>query len=53
MITLGSEHHDIDFEAVWQERLQISADDHHAIGRHGGMYAKLGPRAKVSCSFQA
>ena len=38
MITLGSEHHTLDFEAVWRKRMQVPENHDHSLGSHEGAY---------------
>jgi len=43
MITLGSEHHSIDFEAVWRERMQVPENHDHLVGSHEGVWCEVTP----------
>ena len=37
MITLGSQHHSIDYKAVWSERMQVPDTLEHLLGKHKGV----------------
>lgn len=38
MVTLGSEHHTLDFEAVWRKRMQVPENHNPFLGSREGAY---------------